>query len=142
MFSHKIMSLECLAGSEHLRHGVHWKVESREVRQPGECHDDKYTTMSKLNTLQQPPTGGCINVGAEVLEVRQLGHVCRDCLLMKVGQVIHAASSPTPFLSLRGTYCVLARCYRGILQAMVDSDCTQSMIHQNLVWPGGLLEAS
>lgn len=116
-------------------------MESRELCQPGECHDDKCTTMSKLNSLQQPPTRGCINIVAEVLEVRQLGHVYRDCLLMKVGQVIHVTSSPTPFLSLRGTYSVLARCSRGILQAMVDSDCTQSMIDQNLVWPGGLLEA-
>uniref|UniRef100_A0A8P4KG28 Gypsy retrotransposon integrase-like protein 1 n=1 Tax=Dicentrarchus labrax TaxID=13489 RepID=A0A8P4KG28_DICLA len=61
---------------------------------------------------------------------------------MEVGQVIRVAGPPTPSPGPGGTYSVPVRIQGGIHRAMVDSGCTQSIIHQNLVRPGTLVEAS
>ena len=61
---------------------------------------------------------------------------------MEVGQVVRVAGSPTPSPGPGGTYSVPVRIQGGVHQAMVDSGCQQSLIHQNLVRPGALLEAS
>ncbi|KAM9717937.1 uncharacterized protein ACNS7B_021418 isoform 1-T1 [Menidia menidia] len=69
------------------------------------------------------------------------GHVRRECPLMEVGQVIRVVGPPAPSPGPRGTYSVPVRIQGGTHQAMVDSGCTQSMVHQSLVRPGALLEA-
>lgn len=61
---------------------------------------------------------------------------------MEVGQTIQVAGPPTPSRGPGGTYSVPVRVQGGIYQAMENLDCTQSMIHQNLVRPGALVEAS
>ncbi|KAM9766884.1 uncharacterized protein ACNS7B_017333 [Menidia menidia] len=69
------------------------------------------------------------------------GHFRRECPLMEVGQVIRVVGPPAPSPGPRGTYSVPVRIQGGTHQAMVDSGCTQSMVHQSLVRPGALLEA-
>ncbi|XP_077951734.1 uncharacterized protein LOC144389807 [Gasterosteus aculeatus] len=61
---------------------------------------------------------------------------------MEVGQTVRVAGPPAPSPSLGATYSVPVRIQGGIHQAMVDSGCTQSMIHQRLVRHGALVEAS
>uniref|UniRef100_A0AAQ4Q9F2 Gypsy retrotransposon integrase-like protein 1 n=1 Tax=Gasterosteus aculeatus aculeatus TaxID=481459 RepID=A0AAQ4Q9F2_GASAC len=61
---------------------------------------------------------------------------------MEVGQTVRVAGPPAPSPGLGATYGVPVRIQGGIHQAMVDSGCTQSMIHQRLVRPGALVEAS
>lgn len=66
------------------------------------------------------------------------GHQHHDCLLTERGEVFHVAGPLTPSLSPRGTHS--GKVVRGIHQAIVDSGCTQTLVHQTLVWPGALLK--
>ncbi|XP_059210478.1 uncharacterized protein LOC131989303 [Centropristis striata] len=60
---------------------------------------------------------------------------------MEVGQVVRVVGPPAPSPGLGGTYSVPVRIQGGTHQAMVDSGCTQSIVHQNLIRPGALREA-
>ena len=60
---------------------------------------------------------------------------------MEVGQVIRVVGPPAPSPGPGGTYSVPVRIQGGTHQAMVDSGCMQSIVHQNLIRPGALIEA-
>ncbi|XP_062418320.1 uncharacterized protein LOC134129059 [Pungitius pungitius] len=85
--------------------------------------------------VSQTPGQACWRCG-------QPGHLRRDCPLMEVGQVIRVAGAPAPSPGPGATYRVPVSIQGGIRQAMMDSGCSQSMIHQSLVRPGALVEAS
>ncbi|KAM8831328.1 uncharacterized protein AB9W97_002988 [Spinachia spinachia] len=57
------------------------------------------------------------------------GALCRECPLMKVGQTVRVTGRPAPSPGPGATYCVPLRIQGGTNQALVDSGCTQSMIH-------------
>lgn len=87
-------------------------------------------------------TENSTDAGAGVLEVRMAG--APEIGLSSdggVGQVFGVAGAPAPSPSPGGTYCILVRCQGAICQALVDTGCTQNLVHQNLVRPGALLEA-
>ena len=79
--------------------------------------------------------------GQECWRCGQLGHFREACPLMEVGQVIRVDGPATPFPGPGATYSIPVRIQGAVHQAMVDSGCMQSMIHQNLVRPGALVEA-
>ena len=56
-------------------------------------------------------------------------------------QVIRVAGAATSSLDSGATYRIPVRIQGGVHRAMVDSGCMHSMIHQNLVLPGALVEA-
>lgn len=60
---------------------------------------------------------------------------------MEVGQVVCAAGTPAPAPGLGRTYRMPVWCQGGIRHALVDTGCTQTLVHQSLVRPGALLEA-
>ena len=64
-----------------------------------------------------------------------------ECPLMEVGQVIRVVGPPAPSPGPGGTYSVPVRIQGVTHQAMVDSGCMQSIVHQNLIRPGALIEA-
>ncbi|KAK0136850.1 Zinc finger and SCAN domain-containing protein 23 [Merluccius polli] len=79
--------------------------------------------------------------GQECWRCGQLGHFRGECPLMEVGQVIRVVGPPAPSPGPGGTYSVPLRIQGGTHQAMVDSGCMQSIVHQNLIRPGALIEA-
>ena len=84
------------------------------------------STVPDLQEAPQASGQGCWRCG-------QPGHVRRDCPLMEVGQTIRVAGPPAPSPGPGETYSVPVRIQGGRHQAMVDSGCMQSLIHQNLV---------
>ncbi|XP_062415775.1 uncharacterized protein LOC134107852 [Pungitius pungitius] len=109
-------------------------------RPPAAVHRDP-PTAANPGTLPDP-TGGSQTPGQECWKCGRLGHLRRECPLMEVGQVIRVAGAPSPSPGPGATYRVPVRIQGGTRQAMVDSGCSQSMIHQSLVRPGALVEAS
>ena len=79
--------------------------------------------------------------GQECWRCGQLGHFRGECPLMEVGQVIRVVGPPAPSPGPGGTYSVPVRIQVGTHQAMVDSGCMQSIVHQDLIRPGALIEA-
>ncbi|KAK0153320.1 hypothetical protein N1851_005002 [Merluccius polli] len=79
--------------------------------------------------------------GQECWRCGQLGHFRGECPLMEVGQVIRVVGPPAPSPGPGGTYSVPVRIQGGTHQVMVDSGCMQSIVHQNLIRPGALIEA-
>lgn len=71
--------------------------------------------------------------GQECWRCGQPGHFHSECPHMEVGQVVQVAGPPTPSPGPGGTDSAPVRIQGGKYQAMVDSGCTQSIIHQNLV---------
>lgn len=67
--------------------------------------------------------------------------LCRECPLMEVGEVFWVAGAPAPASGPGGTYRIPVRCQGGTSHALVDTGCTQTLVHQSLVHPGALLEA-
>ena len=61
---------------------------------------------------------------------------------MEVGQVICVANIPDPPPDPGAAFCIPVRVGNRTHQALLDSGCNQTMIHQCLVRPGALLEAS
>ena len=61
---------------------------------------------------------------------------------MEQGQVIRVVGPPAPSSDSRGTFCVPVRIQGRVRQAVVDSGCQQTVIHQDLVRPGALVEAA
>ena len=55
--------------------------------------------------------------------------------------MIRVVGPPAPSPGPGETYSVPVRIQGGTHQAMVDSGCMQSIVHQNLIRPGALLEA-
>ena len=54
--------------------------------------------------------------------------------MMEVGQVVHVAGAPSPPHAPGEAYSIPVRIQRGTYQALLDSGCMQTMIHQRLVW--------
>lgn len=52
---------------------------------------------------------------------------------MEVGQVLRIASPPMPYPDSGETYRLPVRCPGGICQALVNSGCTQTLVHQTLL---------
>ena len=61
---------------------------------------------------------------------------------MEVGQVVRVAGRLSPPPGPEGAYRIPVRVQRGTHQALLDSGCMQTMVHQRLVRPGALVEAS
>lgn len=87
----------------------------------------------------RPGAGNHLRVHPEARQQRgrHHQHFSRECPLIDVGKVVRVAGPPAPSSSVGGTYSVLVRIHH---LAMLDSGCTQSMILQNLVRTGELLE--
>uniref|UniRef100_A0AAQ4P4Q9 CCHC-type domain-containing protein n=1 Tax=Gasterosteus aculeatus aculeatus TaxID=481459 RepID=A0AAQ4P4Q9_GASAC len=102
----------------------------------------RYPPTAERSGALPDPQGGSQTPGQECWRCGQPGHLRRECPLMEVGQVIRVAGVPTPSPGPGATYRVPVRIQGGIRQALVDSGCMQSMIHQSLVRPGALVEAS
>ena len=62
--------------------------------------------------------------------------------MMEVGQVVRVTSAPSPPHSPGEAYGIPVRIQRGTYQALLDSGCMQTMIHQRLVRSEALVEAS
>jgi len=61
---------------------------------------------------------------------------------MEVGQLVRVAGPPVASPDLEGTYRIPVCIQGGTHQALMDTGCNQTMIHQRLVRPGALIEAS
>ncbi|KAK0133311.1 hypothetical protein N1851_031171 [Merluccius polli] len=61
---------------------------------------------------------------------------------MEVGQVVRVTGAPIPPYGPGEAYRIPVRIQRGTYQALLDSGCMQTMIHQRLVRSEALLEAS
>ena len=61
---------------------------------------------------------------------------------MEVGQVIRVVGAPSPPHGPGEAYRIPVRVQRGTYQVLLDSGCMQTMVHQRLVRPGVLVEAS
>ena len=62
--------------------------------------------------------------------------------MMEVGQVVSVTGAPSPHQGPGEAYSVPVRIQRGTEQALLDSGCMQTMIHQRLVRSEALVEAS
>ena len=62
--------------------------------------------------------------------------------MMEEGQVVRVTSAPSPPHSPGEAYGIPVRIQRGTYQALLDSGCMQTMIHQRLVRSEALVEAS
>ena len=62
--------------------------------------------------------------------------------MMEVGQVVRVTGAPSPPHGPGEAYCIPVRIQRGTYQALLDSGCMQTMIHQRLVRSEALVEAS
>ncbi|XP_069027698.1 uncharacterized protein [Embiotoca jacksoni] len=91
------------------------------------------STLPNLQGVPQPPGQECWRCG-------QPGHCRRECPLMEAGQMVRVAGPPTPSPGPGAMY-RSSKDPGGTHQAMVDSGCMQSLIHQSLVRPGALVEA-
>uniref|UniRef100_A0A669B7F8 Integrase catalytic domain-containing protein n=1 Tax=Oreochromis niloticus TaxID=8128 RepID=A0A669B7F8_ORENI len=94
-----------------------------------------------MSSAAPEPRRAAQTPGQECWKCGQLGHLRRDCPLMEVGQVFRVASAPATSSSPGGTYSIPVRTRGGIRHALVDTGCTQTLVHQSLVRPGALLEA-
>ncbi|KAK0137336.1 Zinc finger protein 24 [Merluccius polli] len=70
------------------------------------------------------------------------GHLRRDCPMMEVGQVVRVTGAPIPPYGPGEAYRIPVRIQWGTYQALLDSGCMQTMIHQRLVRSEALVEAS
>ncbi|KAK0142130.1 hypothetical protein N1851_020196 [Merluccius polli] len=70
------------------------------------------------------------------------GHFRRECPMMEVGQVVRVTGAPSPPHGPGEAYRIPVRIQRGTHQALLDSGCMQTMIHQRLVRSEALVEAS
>ncbi|KAK0132024.1 hypothetical protein N1851_033174 [Merluccius polli] len=61
---------------------------------------------------------------------------------MEVGQVVRVTGAPSPPHGPGEAYLIPVRIQRGAHQALLDSGCMQTMIHQRLVRSEALVEAS
>jgi hypothetical protein len=61
---------------------------------------------------------------------------------MKVGQVVRVTGAPSPPHGPGEAYRIPVRIQRGTHQALLDSGCMQTMIHQRLVRSEALVEVS
>jgi len=61
---------------------------------------------------------------------------------MEVRQVVQVAAASTSAPDLDGRYKIPVKVHGGIHQALMDSGSSQSLIHQSLVRPEPMLEAS
>ena len=61
---------------------------------------------------------------------------------MEVGQVVRVTGAPSPPHGPGEAYRIPVMIQRGTHQALLDSGCMQTMIHQRLVWSEALVEAS
>ena len=94
-------------------------------------------------TIAAPEPQGASQMPGQVCwKCGRPGHTRRDCPLMEIGQVVRVAGAPISSHDPGETYHVPVRIKGGVHQALVDSGCTQSIIHQDLVRPGALVEAS
>ena len=62
--------------------------------------------------------------------------------MMEVGQVVRVIGAPSPPHGPGEAYRIPVRIQRGTHQALLDSGCMQTMIHQRLVRSEALVEAS
>ena len=62
--------------------------------------------------------------------------------MMEVGQVVRVTGAPSPPHGPGEAYRIPVRIQRGTYQALLDSGCMQTMIHQRLVRCEALIEAS
>ncbi|KAM4562630.1 uncharacterized protein PAE49_011040 [Odontesthes bonariensis] len=104
-------------------------------------HDQVLEGQRAADTVLSPQTVPQA-AGQDCWRCGRPGHFRRECPLMEVGQVIRVVGPAAPSAGPGGTYSVPGRIQGGTHQAMVDSGCMQSMIHQNLIRPGALIEAS
>ena len=88
-----------------------------------------------LQTGHQTAREGCWRCGRP-------GHHRRDCPMMEVGQVVRVTGAPIPPYGPGEAYRIPVRIQRGTYQALLDSGCMQTMIHQRLVRSEALVEAS
>ncbi|KAK0148263.1 hypothetical protein N1851_011803 [Merluccius polli] len=70
------------------------------------------------------------------------GQFRRECPMMEVGQVVRVTGAPSPPHGPGEAYRIPVRIQRGAHQALLDSGCMQTMIHQRLVRSEALVEAS
>ena len=98
---------------------------------------DGPTSILERRVNRLPPTS---QTGAQTA-----GEGCWRCWRpgqFRRGQVIHVAGAPYPPHSPGEAYSILVRIQRGTYQALLDSGCMQTMIHQRLVRSEALVEAS
>jgi hypothetical protein len=62
--------------------------------------------------------------------------------MMEVGQVVRVTCAPSRPHGPGEAYSIPVRIERGMYQALLDSGCMQTMIHQRLVRYEALVEAS
>ena len=88
------------------------------------------------------PRGAPQTPGLDCWRCGQPSHFRRECPLMEVGQLVRVAGPPVASPDLEGTYRIPVCIQGGTHQALMDTGCNQTMIHQRLVRPGALVEAS
>ena len=88
------------------------------------------------------PQTGTQTAGEACWRCGRPGHLRRDCPLMEVGQVVRVTGAPALPHGPGEAYRIPVRIQRGTYQALLDSGCMQTMIHQRLVRSEALIEAS